>query len=191
MMPTTLAHLLVPIAELHSFPGNPRRGDLNAIKASLQRLGQYRPVVVNRRTMQVLAGNHVVLAAEQIGWSQIAVTVVDCDEEEARRIVLVDNRANDLAGYDAQALVDLLGELPDLEGTGYDERALDALLDEVGAEPLVEDEVPAAPVKPRTRVGDRYRLGRHVLVCGDARERAVYDVLLGDEQIGLLWTDPP
>jgi ParB-like nuclease family protein len=104
---------------------------VEAIKASLRAHGQYRPIVVNRPTMQVLAGNHTLEAAKQLGWKEIAATFVDVDDEQARRIVLVDNRTNDLADYDPQALVDLLEELPDLEGSGYDQADLDALLDQV------------------------------------------------------------
>jgi hypothetical protein len=34
-------------------------------------------------------------------------------------------------------------------------------------------------------------LGRHKLICGDAREAGVYAALLGDEIIDLICSDPP
>src|SRR5918995_2272914 len=120
----TLAELRVPITSLKPFVGNPRRGDLDGIKASLAANGQYRPVVVNRRTMEVLAGNHTLRAARELGWDELAATFVDADDELAKRIVLVDNRSSDLAGYDDVALAELLSGLPELDGTGYDEAAL-------------------------------------------------------------------
>src|SRR5438552_16588170 len=104
----------VPIDEPRLYPDNPRRGDLEAIKESLARNGQYRPIVVNERTGEVLAGNHTLRAARELGWKTIDVTYVDADPERAKRIVLADNRTNDLAGYDSEALVELLEELPDL-----------------------------------------------------------------------------
>src|SRR5688500_5722990 len=125
----TIECLAVPIADLRPHPDNPRRGDVEAIKNSLERNSQYRPIVVNRPTMDVLAGNHTLRAAEELGWVQIAATFVEVDDEQARRILLVDNRSNDLAGYDTQELVKLLSELEGLEGTGYDEDALGELLD--------------------------------------------------------------
>jgi ParB-like chromosome segregation protein Spo0J len=165
--------LLVPLAELRPYERNPRRGDVEAIKRSLRRSGQYRPVVVNRRSMAVLAGNHTLYAARDLGWSEIAATFVDVDEETAKRIVLADNRTSDLAGYDDQLLVKILRELPDLDGTGYDQAVFDALIDELDAGAALDDDgVPTAPAKPRTRPGDLYRLGRHRLVCGDARAPA-------------------
>jgi ParB-like chromosome segregation protein Spo0J len=126
----------VPIHQLKPYPGNPRRGDVAAIRESLERNGQYRPIVARQATNEVLAGNHTLAAAQELGWTEIAVTYVDCDAEQAKRIVLADNRTNDVAGYDHQALVDLLIELPDLAGTGYDQAALDSLLDELEPGPL-------------------------------------------------------
>jgi hypothetical protein len=103
---------------------NPRRGDVEAIQASLERDGQYRALVVNRRTNEVLAGNHTLAAAKRLGLRELAVTYVDVDADQARRIVLADNRTSDVAGYDEAALAKLLQGLPDLAGTGYDSAAL-------------------------------------------------------------------
>jgi hypothetical protein len=188
-----LAELRVAITSLKPFPGNPRRGDLDGIKASLAANGQYRPVVVNRRTMEVLAGNHTLRAALELGWDEIAATFVDADEELAKRIVLVDNRTNDLAGYDEAALAELLSGLQELDGSGYDEAALSRLLDEVTPVELpgVDEEVPPRPESPASRRGDLYLLGPHRLVCGDATSPAAYELLLEGERPQLLWTDPP
>ena len=182
-----------PIAELKPYPGNARRGNVEAIKRSLEVNGQYRPIVVNRRTDQVLAGNHTLLAAKELGWTEIAVTYVDVDEEGARRIVLADNRTNDLATYDDGDLAALLGDLEDFDGTGFAQEDLDALLDDLEGrpDPAEEEDPPPPPSEPRSRPGDLYVLGRHRLICGDARDPAVYARLLGEERVDLLWTDPP
>jgi len=39
--------------------------------------------------------------------------------------------------------------------------------------------------------GDIYRIGRHRLLCGDARDPSAYRELLGDDIPALLFTDPP
>lgn len=55
--------------------------------------------------------------------------VVTCDEDTARRINLVDNRAADLGSYDADALAELLSFLDDgYAGTGYQEADVERLL---------------------------------------------------------------
>ena len=76
----------------------------------------------------MLAGNHVFRAARELGFSEIAATFVDLSEQEALKLVLVDNRTSDLAGYDDALLLELLEGLGDLSGTGFDEAALDDLL---------------------------------------------------------------
>jgi hypothetical protein len=190
-MQASLTAERVPVASLTPYPGNPRRGDVDAIRESLRTNGQFRPIVVNRPTMQVLAGNHTLRAAKKLGWTEIAVTYVDVDDERAKRIVLADNRTNDLAGYDPAELVSLLTDLPSLEGTGYHQAALDELLDELAPPPLADDEVPPAPAAPRSRPGDLYALGPHRLICADAREPSTYARLLEGERASLLWTDPP
>lgn len=144
-IPASLADLAAPIDELHPYHRNPRTGDLDSITASLSTHGQYRPIVVNRGTLtgrpnEILAGNHTFKAATQLGWSEIAVTWLDVDDDAAAKIVIVDNRTSDLAGYDSVLLADILTSLPDLDGTGYDQNALDDLLDAVDIPSVVDAE---------------------------------------------------
>lgn len=192
-IPSTLEALQVPIEDLEPYDRNPRRGDVDAIVTSLKRHGQYRPVVANRRTSQVLAGSHVLLAARRMRWTHLAVTWVDVDDDTAARIALVDNRTNDLAGYDEAALLDLLTSLPDLAGTGYDEAALAAMLSdaEVPVALTDADEPAPLPVEPRSRVGDVWQLGRSLLLCGDSTDTATILEVLGDARADCVWTDPP
>jgi hypothetical protein len=130
----TLDALRVPVASLHPYARNPRRGDVARIVESLRRHGQYRPVVVNARTQEVLAGNHTLAAAVELGWDEIAATFVDVDADTAARIALIDNRANDLAGYDDQALAELLASLDgDLDGTGFQPTEFEELLRDLAA----------------------------------------------------------
>lgn len=194
-IPETLAELKVPIGDLEHYPGNPRRGDVAALKASLERNGQYRPIVVNRRNQEVLAGNHTLRAARELGWHEIAVTYVDADDDQAARIALVDNRANDVAGYDAQALADLLRSLPDLAGTGYDADALEAVLadldDQARAGQTDPEDIPEPPAETATEPGTVWQLDGHRLICGDATDPATLKRLMDGETADLVVTDPP
>ncbi|MGX1909281.1 ParB/RepB/Spo0J family partition protein [Streptomyces phaeochromogenes] len=142
-IPASLADLAVPVDDLALYHRNPRTGDLDSITESLSTNGQYRPIVVNRGTMtgrtnEILAGNHTFKAAKQLGWDEIAVTWLDVDDDDAAKIVIVDNRTSDLAGYDSVLLADILTELPDLQGTGYDQDQLDQLLDETALPAPIE-----------------------------------------------------
>jgi hypothetical protein len=133
---------------LRTFHKNPRRGDVPLVIESLKANGQYRPLIVNVGTMtgrpnEVLAGNHLLAAAMKLHLEEVAVHWVDVDEERARRIVLVDNRASDRGKYDSDELTDLLGSVDDLTGTGYSDDDLARLL-----EPEPEKKVEFA-VKPK------------------------------------------
>lgn len=122
-----------PLKELVPYYKNPRRGNVKAIAESLAELGQFKPIVVNRGTLtgrpnEVLAGNHTRLAAESLGWPSVDVSWVDVDDEAAAKIVLADNRTSDLATYDDDALLDLIGGLDSATGTGYSQEDIALLL---------------------------------------------------------------
>lgn len=143
---------MTPISQLRFYPGNARRGDIDLIAESLERLGQYKPVVVNTGGKEpelanvILAGNHTVMAAQRLGWDTVDVHLVDLDADTAKRVVIVDNRSNDVSTYDAEELVNLLTELPDLEATGFDRDELDAMLEALDD---IDDDVPDRPADPK------------------------------------------
>lgn len=122
-----------PIKDLRNFHKNARRGDVAAIKNSITIHGLYRPVVVNKgshtgRKNEVLAGNHTLKALRELSWETVPVTFVDYDDDQAMRVVLIDNKVSDDATYDIGLLTANLQDLDDLEGTGYTDEDLDKLL---------------------------------------------------------------
>jgi len=132
MIRKELEHLAISIDEVHTHPSNVRQGDVGAICESLKAHGQYRAIVFQKSTGRILAGNHTWKAAKALGWTQIAATPVICDDQQALRILLADNKANDLATYDEPELVELLKQLADTDegllGTLFDEDELDILI---------------------------------------------------------------
>jgi len=122
-----MEYLAVEINDLKSFPGNPRRGNIKKLKESLEASGQYKPIVVQKSTRHILAGNHLWFAAKELGWQTINVVEVDVDNTQAKKIVASDNRLGELGTYDEQELLDLLQDIS-LEGTGYESADVDDLL---------------------------------------------------------------
>lgn len=152
----------VSISELKFYPGNARRGDIDLIAESLEKLGQYKPIVVNKDGT-ILAGNHTVMAAQRLGWETIDVHRVDVDDDTAKRIVIVDNKANDQSTYDVEDLVNLLTELPTLEATGFTRDEVDQLLESLDD---IDAEIPEHPAEPTPE-------GFNLLVeCENAEEQA-------------------
>lgn len=129
---------MVPVATLHTHPLNPRRGNVAVIAESVKTNGFYGACVVQQSTNFILAGNHRYLAAIQEGADEIPVLWVDVNDEEAKRIVLADNRTSDLATYDEQSLGAILAELVETElglgGTGYDSSEADEILASLNGE---------------------------------------------------------
>ena len=126
--------VLVDVTKLKGYDKNPRKGNVKAIAESLETNKQYRPIVVQKSTNKILAGNHTWRAAKELGWKKIAVVFVDVNDEEAKRIVLADNRTNDLAEYDNKILAELLQDLGTGIGTGYSESDMEAILNATAAD---------------------------------------------------------
>ena len=90
---------------------NARKGNVASIIESLKEFGQHRPVVVQRGTNRIIAGNHLYQAARALGWEEINCVVVDDDDEKAIRRGIADNATGDLARWDDDQLKELLSEV--------------------------------------------------------------------------------
>ena len=147
----------------------------------------------------------------------VPVRIVDVSDAEADAMTLADN-ARALQGTDSGEMILAMAagfgrESTLLADMGLDGAALDALVKSAGdvalesgappdaserheivggidgEDPGAEEPPPDAPVF--SRAGEVYELGPHRLVCGDSREAATWDALLGGEKAQCVWTDPP
>lgn len=186
----------VPLKDLHLFHKNPRVGNVAEIAKSLRVNGQYRAIVVNRgthtgRPMEVLAGNHTLKAARELGWESISAHLLDVDEDQATRIVLADNRTAELGDMDADVLLEIARGLDDLDGTGYTDEDLDALVPDEPVELAGDEDALPETVEPRSKPGDVWLLGEHRVVCGDSTDHEVVAILMDGGHADVMWVDPP
>lgn len=141
----------VTLDQLTPFPGNAKRGDVDTIRASLRRNGQYRSLVVREilnGPLVVLAGNHTMQALAAEGHTTARCEIVVCDDATARRINLTDNRSAELGETDSDSLAELLSYLDgDYDGTGYTDHDVAALL--TPTQPPDEDDTLADALDPR------------------------------------------
>lgn len=156
-MPTPIAEslrpLAIPVDNLILDPQNARRGDVAAIRRSLNVFGQRKPVVVKRTgedvagrpTGVVIAGNHTLAAAVELGWTEIAAVFVDDDEHTAKAYALADNRTGELATWDYEQLATTLTELGDsgldLTDLGWQAHELEALLGATWTPPVPSEDL--------------------------------------------------
>jgi DNA modification methylase len=192
----------VMLDQLRPYPGNPRthsKQQIRQIAASIERFGFTSPLLVSD-DLEVIAGAGRLLAARELGMKEVPVIRLShLNATERRAYVIADNQLALKAGWDQellaieiQALVDLDFEV---ELLGFEVPEIDMILeDQADSAPTKsskEDAVPPLSDTAVTRQGDVWQLGRHRLVCGDARDNATYEALLGNEEVGLIFTDPP
>lgn len=177
MLPPSPSHEVetIELSRLSRHPSNPRRGNVDLIAESLQANGQYKPLVAQRKGdgFVVLAGNHTLQAMQQLGYEAASVVVLDVDDVQAQRILLVDNRSSDDSEYDEAELTALLANLSEtsdgLTGTGYTELDLSEMMDALDTGPvdtsggsaanlLSLQDVSVGEPKHKVRRGEVYRL---------------------------------
>lgn len=188
----------VPIATLSQDPANARKHDdknLEAIKASLRRFGQQKPIVVDSSNV-VRAGNGTLAAATALGWDSINVVQTDLQGSEATAYAIADNRTAELAEWDESVLAASLSSLADVDETWlsdlqFSEKELAELVASTQEQEIIEDEVPDLTTDPVTQTGDLWILGEHRLLCGDSCEKKSYELLMRQRKANLVLTDPP
>ena len=113
--------------------------------------------------------------------------------------MIANNKIASNAGWDKVLLSDELKELQlleptlDLQLTGFSTAEIDEMFEADGSK---EADDPAADrlakkVPARVNQRDSWQLGRHRLICGDARDPAILEALMGDERAQMVFTDPP
>ncbi|MGH7857801.1 MAG: site-specific DNA-methyltransferase, partial [Candidatus Binatia bacterium] len=192
---------LRPIEALLPYARNPRlhsEAQIAQIAASMVEFGWTNPVLVDGRN-GVIAGHGRLLAARKLGLTQVPVVeLAHLSETQKRAYVIADNRLAEAASWDEELLRIELAELQqadfDLALTGFDPDELAKLLD--GEEPdhaglTDDDEAPEPGEQPVSQPGDLWLVGEHRLLCGDATRAADYALLLNEELVDMVFTDPP
>lgn len=114
--------------------------NVDAIRASLEKFGQQKPIVVNK-SGKILAGNGTYLAAKEMGWKEIGVVRTDLKGAEALAYALADNKTGLLADWDYEVLAERLRELNEelLPITGFEDFEIEPLLAAEWNPPPIED----------------------------------------------------
>jgi DNA modification methylase len=179
---------------------NPRKNEeaVAKVAASIKEFGWRQPIVVDKDYV-VIAGHTRLMAARSLELKEVPIHVaLDLTEAQVKAYRLADNRVAEEAEWD----YDLLKlELEDLGGTGIDlgllgfnpEELDDLLIDpeEINALPSDEDDEIPDEVEAVCQPGDIWQLGMHRICCGDATDRSFYQLVLGEQQVDMVLTDPP
>jgi ParB-like chromosome segregation protein Spo0J len=176
------------------------RKQVRQIADSIKRFGFTNPVLIDDEG-RIVAGHGRVAAAKLLGLDTVPVLLLaSLSAQERKAYALADNKLALNAGWDQDLLALEFRELIDagfeMELTGFSLAEIDFTLDLVtqsgvdGPAPEA-DRIPERAQLAVSRMGDLWLLGRHRLLCGDARVRKHYQELMRTEEAGVVFTDPP
>lgn len=187
------------ISELHPYEHNAKLHppeQIEALRRSFREFGMIVPVGIDGQD-RVIYGHGRLLAAQAEGWDQVpTVTVEDLSEDQRRAFIHADNLLSE-TGYDKDTL---RSEAQALQAAGFDVtlvgfEAAGIKLETVEAQlqDVTEDDCNAEiPEEPKSKRGDLWQLGDHVLMCGDSADKADLTKLLDTSTPpNLVFTDPP
>ena len=149
----------------------------DALEGALRKVGIVQNVVVNERSGKMIDGHLRVQMAISSGQPTVPITYVNLSDEEEALILATIDPVTGLAGTDQKLLDSLITDirLSDLGmelGTG-----LNDLLNSLSPDPSLaaaegEDDIPALPSDPVSRLGDLWLLGGHVVCphCGTVND---------------------
>ena len=201
-MPAKLKIESVDLDKLTLDPANARKHDeknLEAIKGSLKRFGQQKPIVVDKDGV-VIAGNGTLESARALGWTKIDVVRTKLTGADRTAYALSDNRTSELAAWDDDVLGKTLQALYeddyDIADLGFDVGDFDFASGQDDTKPASEqddgekselDEIPSE-VEKTAQLGASYSVGDATLHCDDCLTTLKK---LEPDSVDALVCDPP
>ncbi|MFA5143293.1 MAG: DNA modification methylase [Candidatus Omnitrophota bacterium] len=193
----------VKVSEINPAVYNPRitlqpgDAEYEGLKKSILTFGLVEPLVLNKRTGNLVGGHQRLNILIAAGFEEVEVSVVDLDPTQEKALNLALNKIQ--GDWDNEKLAVLLEELTkipdfDIGLTGFDLPEISEILDK--AEDAREDEFDLDKELDNlgnavTQKGDLILLGKHRLLCGDSSNPEDIKRLIGDEKVNLIFSDPP
>lgn len=189
----------IDIGKLQPYKKNAKKhgkGQIEKIKASILEFGFLTPCLIDK-DFNLIAGHGRLAAAEELGLKKLPCVFIEgLTEDQRRAYILADNRLSELGEWDMDLVSEELEELNkhgfDLELTGFEFD--DITSDDIDFSDLdaqankIEEELPE---EAKTKPGEIYQLGDHVLMCGDSTKAEDVKKLMGNVEADLCITDPP
>ena len=172
-----------PINEVIPYEKNPRINDnaVPAVMKSIEEFGFKVPIVIDKNGT-IVTGHTRLKAAKKLGMKTVPCIVADdLTPEQIKAFRLADNKVAEAAEWDMELLNEELDGIIDIDMSDFN---FGDINDSPSSEDVVEDdgENIELPSEPKTRLGDRWMIGRHKLMCGDATSEDVLKRLMGGGQ---------
>ena len=188
-----------PLAALTPDARNARthsKKQIEQISASIRAFGFTNPILADPEG-NIIAGHGRLRAAKELNLNEVPVIeLAGLTEPQKRALRLADNKIALNAGWDVEVLKLELADLSlpgmdiDLSLTGFSPGEIDVVLED--SEDPDDELIPAVPENSRVEVGDIWQLGEHRVGCGDGRDVAFLQRLVGDNSaVDCAFLDPP
>jgi len=187
------------ISDLIPDPRNARthpKRQIEQLKKSIEAFGFTNPILADPEG-HIIAGHGRLQAARAVGFSEVPTIILSgLSDTQKRALRIADNKIALNAGWDLEILQQELGELASLDVeidptlTGFSTGEIDVILS--SADDPDDEVIPPVPTTPRTKPGDIWILGDHRVGCGDGRDAAFLQRLIGDgARVDAAFLDPP
>lgn len=179
------------ISDISPYENNPRKNDaaVKYVAESIKQFGFKVPIVIDRDGI-IVAGHTRYKAAKKLNLEQVPCIVADdLTDEQVKAFRLADNKVAEKAEWDFDLLEEELQDLIGFDMSDFGFETEDEEEEELEAEEDGYDE--EVPEEPKAKLGDIYRLGDHILMCGDSTSSKDVEKLMGGEKADLIVTDPP
>lgn len=188
----------VDISILVENPRNPRVNDqaVESVAKSIKRFGFSSPIIARRANNMIIAGHTRYKASIKLGLSTVPVRYLDLDPADADLLMIADNKIGEKADWNNDLLSEILTEMNgfglELDVLGFSDEELSNLIDTMdvlGNGDISDAEDFTSETKEIiSQKGEQYKLGDHILICGDSTDKATYASI---KNINLYLTDPP
>jgi site-specific DNA-methyltransferase (adenine-specific) len=178
----------INIKDIRPYEKNPRKNNsaVAYVAESIKQFGFKVPIIIDKNNV-IVAGHTRYKAAKKLGINTVpAIIADDLTDEQIKAFRLADNKVAEQAEWDIDLLNEELEEIFDIDMTdfGFEVLEEEKEVEEDGYEPV-------KPKEPVTQKGDIWKMGGHVLLCGDSTCTTDVEKLMQGEKADMCFTDPP
>lgn len=178
----------INIKDIRPYEKNPRKNNsaVAYVAESIKQFGFKVPIIIDKNNV-IVAGHTRYKAAKKLGINTVPVIIADdLTDEQIKAFRLADNKVAEQAEWDIDLLNEELEEIFDIDMTdfGFEVLEEEKKVEEDGYEPV-------KPKEPVTQKGDIWKMGGHVLLCGDSTCTTDVEKLMQGEKADMCFTDPP
>ena len=192
----------VKLSDIKPYENNPRFNDsgVDALARGIAEFGFLNPIVLDKNHV-IINGHTRYKAAKKLNLASVPCIIRDdLSDDEVRALRIADNKTSEFATWNYEELALQAKELNekefDITVLGFDESVLEDLLAKKEEDYLVlgetdPDALPVMSGKTVSKPGEMYQCGEHLLLCGNAADASVANILYSKGDAHLLLVRVP